>query len=190
MNLRSKLIQWSIPITKYLGKMHAPFSHKLVTGRDYYNAREILKPGHVLLTRTEGEFSNLMIPGFWTHAAIYDGEERIIEATGAGVVWTDLVTFLMRKDHVAVYRPDFATEYDMQHAADWAERQRGKGYDYEFKGDNEAFYCSELVTAAYVAVMREACPFIARPRLGQLTTIPQDICDAKEKWRMIWRSGQ
>lgn len=187
--MRGWIIKKSMPITKFLGEAHAPFTRKKITGNDYRHAKGILVPGDVVLVRTRGEFSNLFIPGFWTHASIYVGDECIVEATGSGVHETDLVTFMMHKDYVGIFSPKFAGPAAKLAAADWASSQIGKPYDYSFSGGNEAFYCSELVTAAYTEVMgRGACPFVPRERYGQLTTTPQDFADAKTKWNEVWRS--
>ena len=68
---RNALFNTLQPVFQWWGHLHMPFAHKKTDGQDFYTARSALQPGAVLLTRIEGEASNLFIPGFFTHAGIY-----------------------------------------------------------------------------------------------------------------------
>ena len=83
------LLDISIRLTKFIGHCHAPFTKKYVTGIDYLLAKDLLKPGMILITKTRGELSNLFIPGSFTHAAIYIGSDYVCEAIGKGVAGFD-----------------------------------------------------------------------------------------------------
>lgn len=192
--MRNWLLKLVYGIGRWVGRQHAPFSHKLVTVADYHAALEIIQPGDVLLSYIRGELSNLFIPGEWKHAAIFygdiEGRPTIVEAIGIGVVEKDLLVFMLRKDLVGIFRPKFADTRTKLIAAANARSAVGLPYDYEFKGDNKAFYCSELVCSAYDLAMDGGCPMQPWLRMGNMTVIPQDIAKAADKWENVWVSGR
>lgn len=174
------------PFLKWSSGKHLPFTHKLITGLDYYQIEYLLQPGDIFLTRIRGELTTLIIPGFFSHAAIYcpegagDVNEFVMEAEGPGVVRTDLVSFLLSKDYVVIRRPRL-TEDQRILAAQYATAQRGLPYDYNFKfsmSGQKAFYCSELVWWSYAqacALAKVECPFVPVDQLGVATITPDDI---------------
>ena len=147
--MRSWLLKFLLPILKLVGKIHAPYAKKLIKAHHYHYAKRYLKPGYVLLSRTYGELTNLVIPGELKHGAIFCGKNRITEALGVGVVINDLADFMFSKDEIVILRPLFCDDQDAVNAAQYALLQKGKPYDYEFKSSNQAFYCFELTYAAY-----------------------------------------
>jgi uncharacterized protein YycO len=177
------------PVVKDLAHTHMPYTHKMVNGLDYFAVQPLVKPGMIWLTRMEGEATNLFIPGFWTHAAIAVDDKAVIQATSSGVVATDLISFLLTKDYVGLFDPLFGDATEHAFAAAWAAKQIGAPYDYEFGMDVKAFYCSELVWAAYREAMGpDNAPFKLRQTLGVDTVIPDDIGQAKDKFKSVWRS--
>lgn len=175
--------------------LHMPFTHKLVTGLQYYSAQAHLKPGSIFVSRIRGELTGLIIPGYWSHAAIYapvprSPDEMVMEAEGPGVIETDLVTFIMGKDALMILDPGLPDEV-MIRAAAIATEQLGKPYDYSFEfniNDQEAFYCSELVWWCYDKACGEfnvPSPFKPRMTLDVATVTPDDI--AKD-FKIIWDS--
>lgn len=138
------------PVVKFVGQFHMPFSRKKISGADYYRWRDLIEPGMVILTKTEGELSNLLNPTKIKHAGIYIGPIDssgicyVAEAVGKGVVLTDLVTFLTTKDvAVGCFPKGFKTEM----ADALCEEALGflhVPYDFIFKLGKEAFYCFEL----------------------------------------------
>ena len=144
----------------------------------------------IWLTRMEGEATNLFIPGFWTHAAIVVDDKAVIQAISSGVVATDLISFLLTKDYVGLFDPTFADAGGHTLAAAWAAKQIGAPYDYEFGMNVKAFYCSELVWAAYREAMGpDNAPFKLRKTMGVDTVIPDDIGQAKDKFKSVWASA-
>jgi len=137
------------PFVAWFGKFHVPFSHKRVTGKHYYKLRDQIEIGTVMLTSTRGEFSNLINPEKIKHAAIYigmiDDIGYVLEATGKGVIKTDLVTFLTTKDLVLGYEPKYLTENDKAFLPLEAQRFIGIPYDYLFQNSKKAMYCFEAV---------------------------------------------
>lgn len=185
--LRRQLLAASVPITKAIGRLHAPYTHKRVSGVHVLASQRLLRPGHVLMSRTRGELTNLFIPGFWSHGAIYVGDGFVAEAIGEGVVLTDIVTFMTTKDAIAICAPLFASDAEMTTAAAWAREQRGKKYDFEFTSGNDAFYCFELTYAAYHVALGGASPWELRSEtMGVPTVLGDDIERARDKWRIAF----
>ena len=183
-----------------------PFSRKRMSGEDYYAIKKLLKKGHVFLTITHGEMTNVVIPGKWSHGAMYVGEVNgipmIVEAVGKGVITRPLVDFILEKDEVLILEPTFCSEEQMALAADEAMKQLGAEYDYEFifsvqpeengdlskihaKATHHAFYCVELMMWAYLVVVKNM-PFILRKRMGEPEVTADDFANAQEHWYWIW----
>ena len=179
------------PFLKWASGKHLPFTHKLITGKEYYKALPFLKPGSILLTKIRGDLTSLIIPGYWSHAAIYAPQtlgninEFVIEAEGPGVVRTDLVSFLLSKDYFMILEPVGIPDEVMGAAADLAVKQLGKPYDYEleFKLANpDSFYCSCLVWWSYASSCSKfkfPCPFVPKMELGVETISPDNIAQSR-----------
>lgn len=189
--IRRKLLDALTPELKLVGEAHMPYTHKLVNGLDFYSVQKLIKPGMIWLTHIDGEASGLLIPGFWSHAAVAVDDRSVVQATGdQGVVITDLVSFLLSKDYVILLRPSFATDAQMGAAAAWAAKQVGAPYDYDFGGGTtKAFYCSELVWASYREAVGSDVPFMLEKTLGVDTVVPNDIAKAADKFPVVWLSA-
>jgi uncharacterized protein YycO len=148
-----KFLQFIKPFTKWIAKIHWPFSRKLITGKDYYKWRDDINVGTVLLSSTYGELSNLFNPADIKHGAIYigyiDGIPSVAEALGKGVTITDLVTFLTTKDRVVGLSPDFLEQDDKVFLTEEALKRVGIPYDYQFSSGNKALYCFELIVEVF-----------------------------------------
>jgi len=178
------------PITVFIGNTHLPFTRKKITGEDFLAIQSILNVGDVLLTKTHGELTNILIPGDWSHAMIYVGDGSVVEAIGRGVSRRSLPVAVLSKDRICVLKPLFATPEQMVLASEFAIKQIGKPYDYDFKSNNKAFYCSELVYASYNEATGGETPFKLRESFGVPTAIPDDIFLAASKWEVKWIKGE
>lgn len=183
--IRKFLLLRLVPITKWIGKTHLPYTKKLLHAAQYHYINEILKPGMILLTRTDGEASNLLIPGKYKHCAISINPRFIVEAVGRGVIMTDLIDFILSKDHIAILKPKFCSDLAMESAARWAADQIGKPYDYEFQSSYAAFYCCELSYAAYQTALGGQNPWRLREFWGEPTVTPDDFILADKKWEVV-----
>lgn len=186
MSLRLLFLNALMPLTKAIGKIHAPFTRKKVNGLDVFAIQRSLMPGAVLLTYIRGEMSNLFIPGEFTHAAILHSNKYVIEATSEGVQKKDIISFMTSKDRVVLLYPRFSDAEQMKKAADYASQLISLPYDFLFSDGNEAFYCSELVTFCYEKIVPGV--FTRRKRFGVSTVIPNDFAQAEEKWELVWDS--
>jgi uncharacterized protein YycO len=183
-----KLLNFLIPVTKIIGKLHAPFTHKKVDGIDVLSVGKLVKPGAIFLTYTRGELTNLFIPGEFSHLGICLDKLTVVEAIGKGVSEKDIISFMTSKDRVVLLYPNFCDEKAMERASLLASESVGKAYDYKFVPGNDAFYCSELAFYAYQSACGGSMPFEKRDRLGVQTVIPEDFYKAKNKWTVIWDS--
>ncbi|MGL6123893.1 MAG: YiiX/YebB-like N1pC/P60 family cysteine hydrolase, partial [Shewanella sp.] len=167
--IRELFFKLTMPFTQWWGSKHWPLSKKELSEVHLRAAQRYLLPGDVFLTRTNGEFSNLLIPGFWKHAAIAIDSKYVVEAVGMGVRITTIEEFLYKKDHMAIMRPKFALQTQMEQASAVAQEMVGKPYDLFFQPGADAFFCSELVQFAYEQVLGQSIPFTKRKTFGVLT---------------------
>ncbi len=161
--------------------------------------RQHLRPGDVLLVRAEQKFTTALLPGFWSHSALYLGCRRdlealgvhrdgrvkrhweklsgnsdafVIEAISPGVMISSLESCL-HADQVAVLRPN-VTDVDRQEAVLDAFSHVGKAYDFEFDFNaTTRLVCTEIVYRAYHG--RGAIHFELVKRLGRYTLSCDDI---------------
>jgi uncharacterized protein YycO len=155
--------------------MRFPFSKKRITGKEYYEIRDNIDPGAVLLTSTCGELSNFINPSEWKHGGLYIGGDKVkwvIEATGKGVIVTDLVTFMLQKDKIAVYEPSGFTKDQKLQVAEESKKHIGQEYDYAFKVNNDKYYCFE-----FIAVMFEE--YSSLKELNKYEFLDYDIYDSR-----------
>jgi len=120
-----------------------------------YEIRQILKKvqaGDIFVRRHNGYVSGLAIPGYWTHAALYVGDDKIQHATTHGVVEEDILDFF-RCDSVCLLRPKqkFRDEIPLESVLARAENmvKINTPYDYEFQDDTGKVYCTEFVDICY-----------------------------------------
>ncbi|HOJ97562.1 MAG TPA: PKD domain-containing protein, partial [Methanospirillum sp.] len=90
-----------------------------------------LKPADVLLHCKESADVS-MIPGPWTHAAMYIGNNQIIEAYGAGVVISPISKFSYPNDYcVGIYRYKELNDQERLNIVNFAKEKVGRSYDWE-----------------------------------------------------------
>jgi len=160
MSWQIKLLQFIKPVLRYLGKLYLPYTVKKVTGREYFEIRDIIEPGDIILSSTHGQISNLLNPAEWSHAAIYCGLQKnsvgyVLEAVGRGVVKTDIITHILSKDEIAVIKAKQLSKYKRAKIRSEAiDLYEGTDYDFLFLPGAKALYCYELC----VEILRQYCP--------------------------------
>ena len=174
-------------IAKIITPIHSPYSHKYIKYDHVMRAMTYLKSGDIILTRTHGDLSTVVIPGFWKHAAIYAGDGKIIDATSVGVTERHLADLMMTTDNVAVLRVANVVE-DLskgQLMVDYARLQIGKKYDLEMRVNRtDAMFCSELVYHAICHVFGKDYIEL-RERMGIKTLTPDDCYKAHGKFTVF-----
>lgn len=154
-----------------------------------------LRAGDVLLEKTPFRLTDLMIPGYWGHAAIWVGSETelrelgiwdhpvvrphqerirrgkgVIEALRNGVVLNSFAHFL-NVDDLAVLRPAQPDRAVQAARVLRAFRQLGKAYDFNFDVEStDRIVCSELIYQVYTEM-----PWPTSKQLGRATISPDQV---------------
>jgi hypothetical protein len=157
---------------------------------------QLLRPGDVLVTRRERALSNLVLPGYWPHAALYVGSERdrarlgveldpmrtarwsgdrcVLEALKDGVRFRPLAETLA-VDAVAVLRPRLDPAL-IARGLGRAARHEGKPYNFDFDFlRSDRLVCTEVVYRAYDGL--GSIDFELRERAGRPTLSAEDLLD-------------
>ncbi|MGA1236867.1 MAG: YiiX/YebB-like N1pC/P60 family cysteine hydrolase, partial [Limisphaerales bacterium] len=162
-----------------------------------------LRPGDILLVRTEGKVTTALLPGFWAHAAIAlgTGEQRVgLELTEemrgrlavggrfghvleglAPRVQINPLEQCLAADHVLVLRPNVSAQ-SMQEALQEALGHFGLPYDFEFDFTlNTRVVCTGLVYRSFHG--RGTIRFELIRRLGRYTLSGDDLVNqAVDAW--------
>lgn len=111
-----------------------------------------LKPGDILLRRTEGTSGNFFIPSWWKHAGVYVGDGQVVDATFHGIGKRSFKSFMTEGDHVMIVRAKNLDATQRKSIANYAQHQVGKPYDFDFDFVDEARQsCTELANHAVKA---------------------------------------
>ncbi len=164
----------------------------------------LLRPGDVFITRHDFAASNLFLPGFWPHAALYIGspaerdalgvaldpairerwgdEYCVLEADKEGVLFRRLRDTLS-VDSVAVLRP-CCGDKDIARAIARACIHEGKPYNFDFdffRGDR--LVCTEVIYRAYDGLGN--IRFRLTERAGRPALSAEDILDLALEGKMF-----
>ncbi|HIG26662.1 MAG TPA: hypothetical protein EYQ50_02255 [Verrucomicrobiales bacterium] len=162
----------------------------------YSELSNLLQPGDVLVTRHKLAMTNLFLPGFWPHAALYIGTEkekqklciqmdaertgrwkhpiRTLEALKDGVLFRPLEKTLS-VDAVALIRPRLKPAQIAQ-ALSRAVSHEGKLYNFDFNFFNsERLVCTEVVYRAYDGIGPMNFQLVSRN--GRLSVSAEDLLD-------------
>jgi hypothetical protein len=163
--------------------------------------RPQLQPGDVLLCRAEGKLTAALLPGFWSHAAIFLGSRdelesmQVHEHPHAARRWAEIPVHAgplgcviegvaprvriapletsLHADHVVVLRPNLPRP-DIAAALGEAFGHLGKPYDFEFDFNvSSRVVCTELVYRCYHG--RGGFEFNLLKRLGRFTLTGDDV---------------
>lgn len=194
--LRKKLLSLLAPFLLWFGRLHLPYTQRHVTQAQVETALTVLEVGDVIVTRERGAPTNLLIPGVFTHAAIYVGNGQVVEAVGAGVRVTGIWDLLLgSKDRFAVCRSSESDRTLRATAGRFAFELVGLPYDillqlaidYGKTGDL-AVYCAEAPWIAHVRA-NPLFQFRGQLRLGAWTIEPQDYVESP-LWAVVYDSGK
>ena len=189
---------------RVVSEMRQPFvkAHgqgKRVTVGVLATIKPLLRAGDVLITRHDDAMSNLFLPGYWPHAALYigDAQERRelgVELAGAGALRVEECHFLEAKkdgvllrrieetlnvDAFMVLRPKLEQEQRAQ-ALSRGLTHEGKLYDFMFDfrvADRLA--CTEVIYRTYhgIGELDQAVSFELRRHSGRPCISAEDLIE-------------
>ncbi len=179
------------------------------TASEFYNAdnknvtpellneiSDLLQPGDVIVTRHRKALTNLFLPGYWPHAALYIGTVEQRDDIGVCADWAkeqvwagDLCMLEARKDGVkfrplsdtfsvdvfAVLRPQLSTE-SICRGIERAVLHEGKMYNFDFDFyTSDRLVCTEVIYRAYDGL--EQIKFPLHERASRKTLSAEDLLD-------------
>jgi hypothetical protein len=177
-NIKRIFVSWFADIRFYKGGIILfGDSHYKIKGWHMRKVLETIQPGDIFLRKYDHYLGSVLIKGFWSHAAVYIGENSVLHMLADGITSEDILTFL-RADHIMILRAK-----DKLMAARICDRakvlaERYIEYDYDFNStDTSKLYCTEFVDVCADGIIK-ACT------KGDII-LPDDFlkCSALEK---IW----
>jgi hypothetical protein len=172
----------------------AEFNNKNVTDDVRASIEGFLQPGDVIITRHAKALTNLFLPGFWPHAALYIGTREksggieieprveqlwkddicVLEARKDGVRLRPL-TETFSVDKFVVLRPALEAT-TVQRAIERALKHQGKMYNFDFDFFNsDRIVCTEVIYRAYDGLEGMSFPLIERA--GRKTLTAENLLD-------------
>ena len=127
-----------------------PRAAKRVTPDIMVRIRDQLRPGDVFVTRHDDAMSNVFLPGFWPHSALWLGAEDadILEAKKDGVLFRDMEETL-QVDAFTVIRPKLSPA-QIDQSLERARSHAGKLYDFIFDfRTTDRLVCTEVIYRTY-----------------------------------------
>ncbi|MDJ0917042.1 MAG: YiiX/YebB-like N1pC/P60 family cysteine hydrolase [Woeseiaceae bacterium] len=153
-----------------------------------------LKPGDILITRHATALTNLFMPGFWPHAALYVGTPEQRDALGTTVpdnkrtLWTDDTCTLealkdgvrLRRlsdtllvDYFVVLRPQLP-DASIRQAIERGLVHEGKMYNFDFDFfSSDRLVCTEVIYRSYDGI--DGLDFPLTDRAGRKTLSAEDL---------------
>lgn len=177
--IKSSIIGWfgNIQVFKYPFFILFGSSSYKIKGQHQRQIMDILKPGDVLLRRYNNYLSGLMIPGYFTHAAMYVGDNQMIHVLGGGMCKEDILTFL-RCDNTVVLRFKDQSKVEAAVKNAYEQLERKVEYDFDFNTDNaERFYCTEFVDFCF--------DYPVKAEITHKTILPDDFLES-DKFEVVW----
>ncbi len=155
-----------------------------------------LEPGDILITRHDTALTNLFLPGFWPHAALFIGNEHqrtqmqiqidaeraekwsgdacVLEALKDGVRFRP-ITQTLAVDNFLVIRPNLSPAL-VAKAIERVCLHEGKLYNFDFDFfSSDRLVCSEVIYRAYDGLGDIKFPLFERA--GRHTLSPEDIVE-------------
>ncbi|MBL8028131.1 MAG: hypothetical protein JNL74_17040 [Fibrobacteres bacterium] len=203
-----QLFSFFFPVQKgladFLGKTYYnPLKkRKFITEDQADSLERMLRPGDLILVRSNYVASNIGLPGFWPHIAIYTGKQKelkelfkddesaipailkdtankecnVIEALANGTVFREFRK-TANADYLGVLRPKISNN-DRKAALLKAFSYVGVPYDWDFDFDTDVtLVCSEVVYKSYEARcgMEQGLSIPLELILGRWTLPPNNI---------------
>lgn len=145
--MKTSLYSWFLK--KILPYIRFSTYYTKIRGELYHAGYELLKPGHIIVTTDDRKLSSMVIPGYWSHAALcigkYPDNAEICEMTHTDFTESYFFDLCKEADHVMILEcVNFSDGY-IQKMIEKCLSFKGAKYDVEFTLGVEALYCSELI---------------------------------------------
>ena len=171
---------------RFVSEVVLPLEKK-VTQPVQQELEKIAQPGDILITRHHHALTNLFLPGYWPHAALYVGRNnrvlnnngwgknsRTFEALKDGVHFRQLSETL-NVDAFVLIRPNFAQSEKMK-AIQRVIQHEGKAYNFDFDFfRSDQLVCTEVIYRAYDGIDNKSIPL--KERMGNQTLSAEDLLD-------------
>ena len=149
--IKSGFLKWFSDIQLFKTPLWILFgkSSYNINGIDSRNIINILRPGDLLLRRYDHYIAGLFIPGYFTHLALYVGEDSVIHMLGEGICKEDILTFL-RCDNIQVLRHSdpLKSEEAVKKAFEYLSDKIPYDYSFNFQLQDK-FSCTEMGDKCY-----------------------------------------
>lgn len=130
-----------------------------VRGSDVRKILKTLKKGDILVRKYNNYLDGYFIPGYFSHAGFYAGENMVIHAMAEGVLKEDVINFFRCDDAAIIRFRDPLTADEMKKAIKRANDYVGTDYDFWFDFEDAAdLSCTELVYQIYNFLGYERLP--------------------------------
>jgi len=120
-----------------------------VKGTDMRSVLNMIKPGDIILRRYDHYLGTLFIPGYFSHSAMYLGDNIIIHMLGEGINKEDILTFI-RCDAICILRCQDAVLINnaiIESERLWNNRIQ-YDYNFDFKSD-DYMTCTEFINHCF-----------------------------------------
>ena len=174
-------------ITFVFGYLHSPWTRKLTSYKVLLEMKRVMQKGDIILTRTRGEVTTLIIPGYWKHSVLYLGRDKIRHSTGKKGIHTEwIVNLIMKTDYLQIRRLKEVNLIDRCSIADNSEKYEGIKYDtFQRYTNSDKMSCSEFIRNSVNDVLGKEYIDL-RYTIGYPLFTPQDIADANNKFSTVY----
>lgn len=171
-------------------------SKKRVTDEIRQSIGDFLRPGDIIVTRHATAVTNLFMPGFWPHAALYVGTPEQRDALGVSIpedkvpLWTDdrctlealkdgvrfrPVSDTLSVDYFVALRPQLSSD-TIRRAIERGIAHEGKMYNFDFDFfSSDRLVCTEVIYRSYDGL--DGIEFPLAERAGRRTLSAEDLLD-------------
>lgn len=185
-------------ITSLIGKIHLPWTKKILHGDSARDILEEAEPCDLILVRTGGWFSAWILDKFfgdYSHAAMCVDRETITDSTEVGVDTRDMLNILIGIFRVAILRPKLRPEEKQKilEAYQWLKKLDAQDnieynnslveYEIRLDGAPDKLQCSQYM--AWLLNKGRINFIEPRKRMGFDSYIPNDFYKAKTKFDLI-----